>query len=246
MNLIKPFKYQLHEFRKSIAIFYLVIAILYLFIGTATVFGGKDTIHFGGMEFSTVVFLFVCGLNSFKENFNMLIQNSVSRKNIFVSRILSFLVICAGMTVIDTALVQIMKLLVNVKEFELVNGIFEQIYGFRYTDQNSILMLIRSLPYIFTLYMAAVTVGYFITILYYRMNTALKTIVSVGVPVTVLFILPYVDFTFFHGSLSATLGKALYYVYDYPIRAILSFLIISIISGGFGWLLTRKAVTKSV
>ena len=56
-----------------------------------------------------MVFLFIAGLNSFKENFGMLLQNGVSRRTMFTGRLLTMVSLCVGMTLMDRALLLLFR-----------------------------------------------------------------------------------------------------------------------------------------
>ena len=78
MKLKSTVKYQMIDMGKPVSIFYFVLLCVLVFGFTVT--GARFVISgnivsttngsgFSGMELATVVFLFVCGLNSFKEFF---------------------------------------------------------------------------------------------------------------------------------------------------------------------------------
>ena len=100
MNMKAAVKYQLNEFKYSVIIYYIVIACIMTFT-FIMFFATKSQSESNGFEVATLIFLFVCGLNSFKENFRFFLQNGSSRKKLFVSQMLSMLVVSAGMSVVD-------------------------------------------------------------------------------------------------------------------------------------------------
>ena len=54
-----------------------------------------------GIEFSSMIFLFVLGLNSFKENFYFTQANNIPRVDYFKSLAITILPIALGMSIID-------------------------------------------------------------------------------------------------------------------------------------------------
>ena len=54
-----------------------------------------------GMELSTVIFIFVCGLNSFKSNFYFAKSNGISRKTFIKGLLISIIPIALVMSIID-------------------------------------------------------------------------------------------------------------------------------------------------
>ena len=88
---------------RPVAIFYAIecaiTAAIFAIVSILT--GGK---HMGsnGLEISSVVFVSVLGILSYREDFKELIQNGYTRKYIYLSNICMFLVVCGTMALIDT------------------------------------------------------------------------------------------------------------------------------------------------
>ena len=86
--------YQISEMKKPLLIYYAIIFFLLLasFLTTEVflhISANGTTIN--GIEISSMIFIFVCGLNSFKEPFRMFLQNGLSRKTLFLSYLCSLL-----------------------------------------------------------------------------------------------------------------------------------------------------------
>src|SRR5665647_391197 len=131
-------KYQLSEMKSPVAIFYfimfciLVLGFTFKTIGVVSINGSSVFSNsslsgpgFTGMEAVSAIFLFVCGLNSFKEFFRMLTQNGLSRKTIFAGRIITFLALCAGMAVIDKFILVVGKIIAAQLPGTHFAGLFE-------------------------------------------------------------------------------------------------------------------------
>lgn len=249
MNFKAAHLYQLNEYKKSVMIYYLVVVLVFLFFGvTMSVAGESDFTSTGGIEMSSVIFLFVCGLNSFKETFLMLMQNGISRKTMFISRIAAMGILCTGMMVIDRFVVGVISAISDNSSSFRISGMYEQMFYFRTKDMGLLQRNLEGIVFTLCFYFASIAVGYFITAAYYRMNKTLKLAVSVGLPVSVFFILPIVDATITNGRITRFIGYVFGTVFGVNKQQPLNFMVSCVIAAGvfFGlsWLLIRKAVDK--
>lgn len=243
MTLLKGFKYQFVTTKKSLFIFYFVIFCLYVVI-----VGGNFIFHLdgnmSGMEASSMIFLFVIGLNSFKPSLFMFLQNGLTRKNLFFSNIIFTISISALMALIDTVIGKIANVLIPY--YSLYQQIYENVYP---TDITVFEVLLPSFLWYVFLYIMAASLGLFITTLYYRMNKLLKTLVSVGVPAIYFVILPVLDILLVNINLAKTFSKffisCLGIMNGYhPMTFVLTCFVSSCILQYFTYLLTRRAIIK--
>lgn len=252
MNIKATTKYQINSFIKSVLVFYLVIILTTIFFGIIISVGASsnaNVMNISGMEMSTIIFLFVMGLNSFKESFLMLLQNSVTRKTMFVSRLISIFITCVLMSIIDRLIIGLGGLFSFSNKNNNISGLYEMIFEKRVVSLNPILMNLEAVLIMSGLYIAVILVGYLITTAYYRMNKILKVVVSVGVPVTVFIIWPIADVTYFDGEISKTIGRFLVFVFGgktgNPYNLLISCVVLIMVCIGLSWLLIRNAVEKS-
>jgi hypothetical protein len=194
MNIKPVLKYQLQEAKKPLIIFYFsVFAVILLFFILNTSRTGSDA-SFSGMDFASIIFIFIMGLNSFKTAFYLLSANGISRKTLFTGFILSAVPICGFMAIIDTLLGYVFSLFINYR------SLFYQIYNLRYGKEYNLFQFLgESFIWSFFTYAMFIIIGFLITVLYYRMNKITKIFVSVGVPIFFTSILPAVDTAIFKG-----------------------------------------------
>lgn len=193
MKFKAALKYQLSSMTRPLIVFYVVIYSLLILMTvlqlTSTVDDGN--VSFGGMDFASVIFLFVTGLNSFKSTFHLMLANGVSRRTMFHSFSVMALPLAAGMAIIDTINGIIFS---NVYNYQ---SMFKQFYRLRYVTEgpagNSVQVVAEGVLWMFFLYASVAMIGYLITTLYYRMNKPLKLVVSIGVPVFLIILLPIID-----------------------------------------------------
>jgi hypothetical protein len=243
MTLKKATAYRLSDNSKALLIFYFVIfAVMLSFILRTTLFTSSNYGTLGGLDASSMIFIFVVSL-IFAESFKMLQQNGCSRKTIFLSFVYSTIILAVVMAVVDSLTAMLMDIITSNYE----SGFF-QIYQARYQSMRSAQHFFEGLLWYVTAYVMMGAIGFFITNLYYRMGKLLKVLVSVGVPVFFVIILPI---------LSNLTGGAIYEgiknFFDFawgfshgfnPYFSMVSASIFSVILGGLAFLLIRRAVPK--
>ncbi|MBU9727496.1 hypothetical protein [Diplocloster modestus] len=241
MNIKVSVKYQFQDITRALIIFsgVLLILILTLFIP-----GLQGTTN--GLEVSAFIFLFVIGLNTFKENFGMFLQNGVSRKTIFAGKLLSTCAVCAIMAVVLEVLASLAKLGSGYRDIQL-GTLYEMLYSDRMASISPVLVAVENLLLLFSCCFAFMMVGYFITIAYYRMGKQWKLLISVGLPVLCFVLLPIVD-VMLDGVIFNFLFRAFIIMtglqFGNPYIGMLSALVASAVFSGLSWLLMRKAVVK--
>ena len=252
VNIKAATKYQLNDYKKSLRVYYLVILLVITFLTLLdTIWGGNGDGTYNGFESSSIIFLFICGLNSFKTTFLMMLQNGTSRKSMFIGNITSILTVSFAMSVLDRILSLFANIIGNAIGGLSYSGLFDLLYSHRLENLNSFVFQLEIILLTWMVYTAVTIGGYFITILYYRMNTALKVIVSVGVPASILFIIPLLDYMVLDGKISALRNKFIYFIFGEPgananpYSLLLACLLGIIIVQGLSWLLIKRAVDKN-
>lgn len=241
MKFKSALKYRLYDSKKPVIIFYLVIVALILLTYISVVSFNTLTGETNGHEITAAIFLFIMGLNSFKESFRFFMQNGVSRRAILLSQLISSLILCLTMSLIDNVILVICENLLTVEGKLEFAGIFKLLFTRQY---NAVPAFLLSFLFCFSIYSMASSSGFFITTLYYRLNKGQKTAVSIGVPVALIFAIPALDVYIFKQAISHTVSKIIVFAFKTPFNAIMSGIILSVIFYGFTWLLTRRAVIK--
>ncbi len=236
MRLKTASKYIFSDIKNSVLIFYLIILILTIFFSASTSEGSS----FNGIEMMSAIFLFVVGLNSFRKNYLFLMSNGVPRRTQFKSFFMAAIPVTVGMAVIDMALGAIFNRLIN------FNTLFALIYQDKMQSTGNIVI---PLLWSITLYMCAITLGYFITLAYYRMNKITKICVSIGVPVFFTLVLPYILYNFCSTTTVNWVYKGISTMFGVtgncgPISAVGVFLVSAILLSVLSYLLIRKAPVK--
>lgn len=198
----------------------------------------------GGFEFLTSVMLFVLGLFSFKEMFLMMLQNGISRKTMFIGRLITMSAVSIVASIIDRLIINVGKIISKANDKIVIAGIYDMMFEQR--NQKSLLYNLKAIFITIFLYMAVILFGYFIAAIFYRMNRAAKLAVAVGVPAFLLVVLPILDYTVFNGKVFLLINNFLNFVFagDNPYNLLITCLLFIAAVVCLSWVVIRKAVDK--
>ena len=241
MRFLPAWKYQMNGVKWPLIIYYIVIASLLVLMGISmSIVQGRARITVGGMEMASMIFMFVVGLNSYKSVFFMMSANGISRKTMFISFLAMLGAVAAGMALIDTLYVIGMKMAGDYRTM------FEQMYNIETSAQ---VWIPAGFEWRLCSYLAAGMAGYLITILYYRMNKAVKLLVSIGVPVLVLFVWPAADLTWFNGATTKAVGWLIGWASGLlsgnPYIGVISDIVLTALLGALCYVALRRAPIKT-
>lgn len=251
MRTNKIFKYVILDSLKEIRAFYIVYSAIILLLSILSIYTtDSGNFQFNGTEFASIILFFVMGLCTFKNNFHFALVNSTPRKNLFLGTLGSFGILSLMVAVINSIIAFILT------RFITTLPMFFMTYNKKYANLSP-KQALESISYIFsdfiwnaTLLFAIAIIGYFITILYYKMNKALKVVVSVSVPVFLVIGLPVLD-GIFGGKIINSFLKFFLTIMGLSngqnnnFIATLSFLCISCVFALLSYLLVRRMTVKS-
>ena len=239
-------RYQLSFMRKSLVILTFVmvgVVLLSLILGLVM----QETISFMSLEISTAISVFVGGLNSFKECFGFSLQNAASRKNVYLGTLL------AGVgTALAFAVMESMIFLLTLGAEALAGNLVwetmvEMLYPLRYAGAGAWKLYAECFLFNAAVNLAMFMMGFFITTAYYRMNKLWKVIISVGVPVFFVILLPVI-FVLTDYRLMNALADLLVACFGLstqnPWCAVGTFTGLAALMAALTWPLIRRAVIK--
>lgn len=246
MRLKSVFKYQFRDYKISYFMFFGIL----LFLEVANLVGIKlSGVEDKGIYFrneSMVVLAgFIIGANSFRENFQMLIQNNVSRKMMEAGRILNTL-LSGFILAVLCRVVSLVYELAALGDSRLEAGsVFGIIYPTFWAQANGLERLGVELLFWAGFVILFTMMGYFFGALYYNLGKIQKTLLSIGIPVFLLMVLPILDIyvaggkivKFLLGILTLLLGGT----GGNPAWSFLSTLIGAVIFGGIAVLIALKS-----
>lgn len=240
MRLKSVVKYNINDMKFAVLIYYIVIAALMCMSGITIKVGSNGATFYSGAQ-ASAIFLFVCGLNSFKQNYLYLSTNGVTRKTQFFGFLVSSAIIAAGISFIDTATTNISNLFINYKP------IFYYLYDGFVAQSSQLLITIMNFLWSTIVYFLALVIGYFITTLYYRMSKTLKIIVSIGVPALLLIVVPIIIERLSRIGYSKQINNFVAFFgigYGIPALALIIYIVEIAIVAGLAYLLVRRAAVK--
>lgn len=246
MKIKQATRFQLHEYTRPAIVYYMIMLGIFLvtLLLRAFIPGAYNTGN-SSVETTTMIFLFVLGLNSFKTPFRIYQQNGVSRMTQVVGFILAALCLSLAMNIVDS----LMPLLFggSLRYRTTYSLVYET---FRTVSHGG--LSVMSFCWSFLVYFLMMCLGFFITTLYYRMNKLLKVVVSAGVPLLLFFVLPMLEifvpsfrlFTWLMETVMWCVGLDNYGLTAVPMRAMGMFAALSAVLLGLSTLLARGATLK--
>ena len=248
MQAKKIAKYNISSMKKSIIIFYSIfISICILLIIIAKSSGGN--VSSSGVEMSSAIFIFIAGLNIFKENFYFAKSNNISRKSYFLGTILSMLPVAGVMSIIDMVINRIFNLFI--KSPTNYDMIFTDLRfaslstNLSWVQSNNIKTLFNTFLFQASVYLMLFVLGFVINMIYYKCNKLMKTVVSIA---PVMLIILFNIFAFNFPNVVQRVFKFLDYIFGInsmnPYAAITTFIILFIALAAIAYSLIRKMVIK--
>lgn len=246
MTIKSIIKYNISSLKNSIAIYYTI----FITVCLASVFLSRNAnISSSGIEISSGIFLFVAGLNLFKENFYFMKSNNVSRKDFLYGTALSMIPVVLFMSFIDIIINRIYNIFMKcptIYDMGYANiGSGEWHNTINWVQSNSIGTLFNSFTLQVSLSLAAISLGFLITIIYYKCNKFMKVVVSI-IPIALSILISMIGTAYpnfinnINKFIATIFGVNNRNVYVATLTLIVSFIIFIAISR----LLTRKAIIK--
>ncbi|MDF1615881.1 hypothetical protein [Petrocella sp. FN5] len=253
MKSLKLAKFHIRMMLPSTMIYYMIFIMVISFLAVSNSNSGQNSSS-SGLEFSTVVFLFIMGLNAFKENFNFSQANNLSRKAFFSGLLLAILPIAFLMSIIDLVINRIYNIFVpSPTNYDMIYGTFRDTGMFDWNtmeyvwkQSNTFFTLSSTVIWQFAAYVLFFALGVVITMVYFRSNNLVKVIVSVA-PIALLVLLRNLV-GFLPKTWLLSFGAFIDTIFGWqtrnPYMAVLTFFILSLFLAGCFYLLLRKAEAR--
>ncbi len=243
MKILKIAKYQISETKKALMSYYLIIIVIAFIMSTfmIRIGHGKENVSIGGLDFASVIFIFVVGITGFSDSFKFMQVNNITRKHFFQGFVISIFPITAFMAALDILINRLTNL------FSVNNSLFTQIYLRQDSIARANPNIINNFIWSFTVLSFFAILGYFISLVYYRSNMITKIAVSVS-PLIILSVLGYLN-GITNGVISYTATDFLQLIWGFkhgynPYVAVLTMTISFILLSLFSFLLIRKVQVK--
>lgn len=254
MKLKTSYLYQVMQLKNSVlgfyAIYFAIIVTLFCIIPLSLSSTSDSSANrLTGMESATSIFLAIIMLEVFKEHLLMLIQHGISRKSYFIGRFLTIGSIALLMSVLDTIFFFLLKKVVSsvINNFTCYS-LYESVYPARISQTETFLDLLERTGFHFFVYCMVMSFAFLFSIFYYRINKTWRILVCAGTPITLILILPIVDYRFFRGKLSTSIGhlgdSTFGITINKPLYGVITLSLLSILFAFIAWLLIRKISIK--
>ena len=246
MKSLKVAKMNIEGVMKSSIIYYCIFVCVMIFLISISTEGTTMS----GLEISTVIFLFVCGLNSFKSNFYFAKSNGISRKTFIKGILISSIQIALVMSIMDIIINRISSIFIENATFYDMSygnllGDSGRLYEGIWVQSNSLATIFNTILFQFSFCLLAYIAGIVINMIYYRSKKYVKVIVS-AIPIA--FIIFSGNLYVINPSLTMKINSFLDYIFGFdPVNVfacILTFLVGCVVLSGITFLLIRKAVIK--
>ena len=232
MNRILPFaKYQLSDNRSGVLIFYSILIAIAVMMAAIPSWDSRGQTNLSG---SSIVFVFVIGLNCFRSSFLFAQANNITRRTFYFATILALVGLAVILSLADFIMDSVMS------RYPFYAGLFEQMYAA--PAVTKILWTIVLLTF-------SASLGWMITMLYYRANALVKVLISVS-PIALMLLVNYIHLL--------TGGRFGYWLLDFfaralgfswetsnPYPAIGSLFLASLLIWGINFLLIKKAPVRA-
>lgn len=245
MKTLKIAKYQLEDTRKALLIYYAIIITISIVITISAMHFLKQQpysqISINGVDFASIIFIFIAGLNSFKPSYKFMQANNISRKSFFKGHIVSIFPIAAAIAAIDIVINHINNL------FVVNNSFFTQMYAKPVSFQRSSPGILANFIWSFAALALSAIIGWCISLVYYRCNKIQKTILSLS-PVFIVIIVIYLN-SLTYGKFGSTIADFFALAWGFknnynPYIAALSMSVGFVIFTFLSYLLIRKVPVK--
>jgi hypothetical protein len=248
MQAKKIAKYNISSMKKSMVIFYSIFisfCILLIILSKSS----EGDVSSSGVEISSAIFIFIAGLNIFKENFYFAKSNNLSRKSYFLGTILSMLPVVGIMSIIDIVINRIYNLFINCPtNYDMIftdlrfAGLSTNL---SWVQSNNIKTLFNTFLFQASVYLMLFVLGFVINMIYYKCNKLMKTVVSIF-PVMLIILFNIIAFNF--PNVVQRVFKFLDYIFGInsmnPYAAITTFIILFIALAAIAYSLIRKMIIK--
>lgn len=206
-----------YSFNGALKAYLIFAAIIFAIINTVVIITaatGSQGGSFGGMDFSTVVFMFILGIVNYREDLSMSIQNGISRKSYFCSTILVFILIA----VIGSAGDTLISILGNFYQNNVSEGIsfdsgYEQLFMWSKDiiepPTPEVFDYIKGFILQITFNIAALAGGLLFASVIYRLSKVFKFIIPAAFYVLIFIALPIVDYSVFDFAITKNVSKLL-------------------------------------
>lgn len=252
MKLKAAFKFEIRDFLTTVFSVYgvmMLINIIAIVVQLASKNNFKTNMTLNGAEIILIVTVFIIAAGDFRENFQMLMQNGVSRKTIFISKAGTGLMFALILSIADRLFIFLSKIISDlVGVTKSTESVWIQIYPEFADKHNAVWSFIAFAAVGAAVYICSYMLGTVLSGLIYRLGKGGRTALAIALPVTAFVLVPLLLEIFWETAfvrwLIHTLVTILGLGKGIPYPAAATFTVLSCILGAASWLIIRRAVPK--
>ena len=235
MNFLPIFKYRLKDDLKAVGVFLLVTLLCTVLViyGVLIMVSEIDEQVVSNFSIALMVFSFVIGIVTVREDLRLGIQNGVSRGTslaaCFTANVVASMVAALGVTLVEW---------LSVATQDTTNAALMSFYAMIYGENLSLSGQLRSFLLSFVWSGSAVFVGSFLSLLYWRLTKLWRWIVSLGMGAALLLLM---NATMIVGGFMDAVLSFFRWLGEAPMNLSMFLVGVAVVFAVFDWLLTRKA-----
>ena len=246
MKLKSIVKYNLSSLKNALVIYYAIFITVCVFLILTS--RNSTAVYSSGLEVSSAIFIFVVGLNFFKESFYFMKSNNVTRQDFIYGTAISMIPVALFMSILDIIINRIYNIFINcptVYDMVYTDLIYRRWPSTNWVQSNSIEILFNTFICQAMTYLVFFSLGFLITIIYYKSNSLMKILVS-AMPVALVIVLNIIGIS--HPSIINKIMNFITTIFGWNTQnshiAMLTCIVLYVILIGISRLLTRRAIIK--
>lgn len=192
MSLKKANYFIGREIYKSAKIYTLIILLITAFffaIGLIFSDDGSST-RVNGVDISMIIYCFIVGLTAYSSFIKMLFQNGISRKTIWLSLTVIFIMFALSFSIVFILLFEVLGVFFQSYTFTIFTSYSSDIVNYFYPSANYILSILLKIFVNFIILLFAGTIGIAMGTLFKILSKKWKIIVFAGIPALLVIIFP--------------------------------------------------------
>lgn len=210
MKIKSMVKYLMNDFIKGYLGFAgAILLVIHLGMILAVATDGDGML--GGMEFSTIIFMLIIGIISYRENISMSIQNGVSRKTYFISEAIAFVLFALTGSCVDTLYCVLGNAYESIIDGFIYDSTFEQLFMSN-GEVPGLTDYLKEFVMQFSFEFMALSVGLLIGAVVYRLNKVMKFVIPAAIYIFGFIVIPFVDYALFDLFITRKLASFMNFV----------------------------------
>lgn len=210
MKIKSMVKYLINDFIKGYLGFAgAILLVIHLGVILAVATDGDGML--GGMEFSTIIFMLIVGIISYRENLNMAVQNGISRKTYFISEAIAFALFALTGSCVDTLYCVLGNAYESVIDGFIYDSTFEQLFMLK-GEVPGLTDYLKEFVMQFSFEFMALSVGLLIGAGLCRLNKVMRIVIPAAMYILLFAVIPFLDVALFDSFISKKLASFINFV----------------------------------